>query len=225
MKLQNTQNGDENMKRYLTIGVVMGAFLLPMFALAETSLSSQDIKRMVEAYERYTGKLTPVLNAKSRVGVIALYNYHCKSCAKMVPTILNLIKTHPDIRFVFKNLPDKSDQSVLTAQAELMVWSKCPKAFLKYFIELFKSGNVQQAIEKSKYPFTDIETELTKIALDNDIISLVTAHYANQLNIKKLPAFIVVNFTNPAAENTTILTGVVDEKTLLAAVEKAKRGE
>ncbi|WP_026822857.1 thioredoxin domain-containing protein [Arsenophonus nasoniae] len=213
------------MKRYVTIGLLLGTFLLPMFALAETSLSSQDIKRMVEAYEMYTGKLTPVLNAKSRVGVIALYNYHCKSCAKMVTTILNLVKKHPDIRFVFKNLSDKSDQSVLGAQAELMVWSKCPKAFLKYFTELFKSGNVPQAIEKSKYPFTDIQTELNKFVIDNDVMSLVTAHYANKLNIQKLPTFIVVNFINPTTENTTILTGVVDEKTLLAAVEKAKGAE
>ncbi|MFS1538377.1 MAG: thioredoxin domain-containing protein [Candidatus Phlomobacter fragariae] len=214
------------MKRHLTIGLLLGTFLLPMVSLAETSLSSRNIKRMVEAYEMYIGKLTPVLNEKARMGVIVLYNYHCKSCAKMAPMILNLAKTHTDIRFVFKNLPDKSEQSILGAQTELMVWHRGGEtAFLKYFIELFKNANVQQAIEKSKVSLTDIQTELANTAIDNDVMSLVTAHYANQLNIKKLPTFIIVNFANPAEENTTILTGMVDKKTLLVAVEKAGRGE
>ncbi|HGJ5863905.1 MAG TPA: hypothetical protein ACHBZ9_05380 [Arsenophonus nasoniae] len=226
MKLQNTQNGEENMKRHLTIGVVMGAFLLPIISLAEELTGLENLKMLGEYYDSDKGDITPVVNPAGKVRVMVLYQYQCADCAKMAPMILKLAKNHPEIRFVFKNLPDESEQSLLAAQAELMVWLNGGEgAFLNYYADLFNGMSIDESVRKNGFPLLDKESELRGFQHANAKLAKTTGFFAEQLNIQTLPALIIASAENPVARNNSILTGVVDEKTLLAAVEKAKRGE
>lgn len=213
------------MKRHLTTGLLLIAFLLPIISLAEELTGLENLKTLGEYYDSSNGDITPVVNPIGKVRVMVLYQYQCADCAKIAPMILKLAATQPDIRFVFKNLPDRSEKSLLAAQGELMAWVNGGEGtFLNYFADLFNGMSVDKAIKKIGTPSTTTESQLSGFELANHKLATTTAYFAEQFDIKKLPALIVANGTNPIARNNTILKGVVDEKTLLAAVEKAKRG-
>lgn len=226
MKLQNTQNGEKNMKRHLTIGLLLCTFLLPIISQAEELTGLENLKMLGEYYDTDRGDITSVVNPAGKVRVMVFYQYQCPNCAKMAPMILKLAKNHPDIRFVFKNLPDDSKQSLLAAQAELMVWlNGGDVAFLNYYADLFSGMSVEESFRKNGVPLLDKESELRGFQNANAKLAKTTAFFAEQYNIQTLPALIIASAENPVAQNNSILTGVVDEKTLLAAVEKAKGGE
>ncbi|WP_063657491.1 thioredoxin domain-containing protein [Candidatus Arsenophonus triatominarum] len=215
------------MKRYLTIGLLLGsAFLLPIISQAEELTGLENLKMLGEYYDSDKGDITPVVNPAGKVRVMVFYQYQCADCAKMAPMILKLAKSHPDIRFVFKNLPDNSKQSLLAAQAELMIWLNGGEAaFLDYYADLFSGMSVEESVRKNGFPLLDKESELRGFQNANAKLAKTTEFFAEQFNIQTLPTLIIASAEKPVAQNNSILTGMVDEKTLLAAVEKAKRGE
>lgn len=214
------------MKRHLIIGLLLGAFLLPIISLAEELTGLENLKMLGEYYDSDKGDITPIVNPAGKVRVMVLYQYQCADCAKMAPMILKLAKNHPEIRFVFKNLPDESKQSLLAAQAELMVWLNGGEvAFLNYYSDLFSGMSIDEIFRKNGVPLLDKESELRGFQNANAKLAKTTGFFAEQLNIQTLPALIIASAENPVAQNNSILTGVVDEKTLLAAVEKAKGSE
>ncbi|WP_334472970.1 thioredoxin domain-containing protein [Arsenophonus sp. PmNCSU2021_1] len=214
------------MNKHLIIGSLLGAFLLPIISLAEELTGLENLKMLGEYYDSDKGDITPVVNPAGKVRVMVLYHYQCADCAKMAPMILKLAKNHPDIRFVFKNLPDESKQSLLAAQAELMVWLNGGEvAFLNYYADLFSGISIDESFRKNGVPLLDKESQLRGFQNANEKLATTIAFFAEQFNIQTLPALIIASSENPVAQNNSILTGVVDEKTLLAAVEKAKRGK
>jgi protein-disulfide isomerase len=44
-------------------------------------------------------------NPKGRITVTEFYDYRCPHCVNIAPKVLALIQTHPDVRFVFKEMP------------------------------------------------------------------------------------------------------------------------
>ncbi len=46
-----------------------------------------------------------VANPNGKITVTEFYDYRCPHCANAAPAVLNLIKSQPDVRFVFKEMP------------------------------------------------------------------------------------------------------------------------
>lgn len=44
-------------------------------------------------------------NPAGRITVTEFYDYRCPHCVNVAPKVLDLIHTHPDVRFVFKEMP------------------------------------------------------------------------------------------------------------------------
>lgn len=234
------------MKSRITVGLLMSALLLPAAVLAETTrctpkrtegdtiiavdckvLSAEEIqKSAIEDIITNFGGMHPVINTKGSVTLVAVYDYACADCKKMAPRLLTLAKNHPDIRVIFRNTQGELPNAQLAAQAEKKVWIlQGEKAFMHYFSQLFKGQSVKDAMFGVGIAFAGTKDELLGWDVTSDKIVRQTRHFLEELNIKTTPAFIVTATKNPDVNTTTMLTGVVEEKTLLAAVEKAKGGE
>ncbi|SPP32640.1 hypothetical protein ARAF_3007 [Arsenophonus endosymbiont of Aleurodicus floccissimus] len=172
------------------------------------------------------GGMTPVINAKGSVSLNAVYNYACADCKKMAPIVLTLAKNTPIFAWYLKIHKGNSSDSRLAAQAEQKVWIlQGEAAFTHYFSQLFKGQSVKEAMFGVGIAFAGTKDEFLGWDVFSDKIARQTRHYLEVLNIKTTAAFIVTATKNPDVSNATKLTCVVDEKTLLAAIEKAKRGE
>lgn len=62
-----------------------------------------------------------VANRNGRITVTEFYDYRCPHCAAMAPRLVTLIHDHPDIRFVFKEMPIFGGTSEHAAYAALAV--------------------------------------------------------------------------------------------------------
>ncbi len=62
-----------------------------------------------------------VANPNGRVTVTEFYDYRCPHCVNAAPKVVNLIRTHPDVRFVFKESPIFGPTSDHAARAALAV--------------------------------------------------------------------------------------------------------
>jgi protein-disulfide isomerase len=62
-----------------------------------------------------------VANPNGKVTVTEFYDYRCPHCEAMAPKLLDLIREHPDIRFVFKEMPIFGATSEHAAYAALAV--------------------------------------------------------------------------------------------------------
>ena len=62
-----------------------------------------------------------VANPNGRVTVTEFFDYRCPHCVNAAPKVLALIRTHPEIRFVFKEMPIFGPVSEHAARAALAV--------------------------------------------------------------------------------------------------------
>ncbi len=56
-------------------------------------------------------------NPRGRITVTEFYDYRCPHCVNVAPKVVALIQTHPDVRFVFKEMPIFGPVSEHAAQA------------------------------------------------------------------------------------------------------------
>jgi protein-disulfide isomerase len=62
-----------------------------------------------------------VANPAGKVTLTEFYDYRCPHCADIAPSIVDLIRTHPDVRVVFKEMPIFGATSEHAAYAAMAV--------------------------------------------------------------------------------------------------------
>jgi protein-disulfide isomerase len=62
-----------------------------------------------------------VANPNGRITVTEFYDYRCPHCQNMAPKLIDIIHAHPDVRFVFKEMPIFGADSEQAAYAALAV--------------------------------------------------------------------------------------------------------
>ena len=77
------------------------------------------IPRLRAAIER--DPADAVANPNGRVTVTEFYDYRCPHCVNAAPKVFDLIRTHPEVRFVFKESPIFGPTSDHAARAALAV--------------------------------------------------------------------------------------------------------
>lgn len=88
-------------------------------ALAAQKRAEANLPRLRTAIERDPRDF--VANPKGQVTVTEFFDYRCPHCASMAPRLVALIRQHPDIRFVFKEMPIFGATSEHAAYAALAV--------------------------------------------------------------------------------------------------------
>jgi len=88
-----------------------------------------------------------VANPAGKVTVSEFYDYRCPHCINIAPKVVALIREHPDVRFVFKEMPIFGDTSEHAARAALAA-----KTQGKDYVGLYDAF-------MSAHPLTDAEID------------------------------------------------------------------
>jgi len=151
-----------------------------------------------------------VANPGGKVTVTEFYDYRCPHCINMAPKVVALIRTHPDVRFVFKEMPIFGDTSDHAARAALAA-----KAQGKDYVGLYDAF-------MSTHPLTDADIDRIAAAKGVNLAQMnapaavaaanahlaETAALANKLAIEGTPGFVVgdtfIRGEDPAALSAAI---------------------
>ena len=86
---------------------------------AAQKLAEANLPKLRAAIERDPRDF--VANPDGKVTVTEFYDYRCPHCENMAPKLVDMIRRHPDIRFVFKEMPIFGATSQHAAYAALAV--------------------------------------------------------------------------------------------------------
>lgn len=173
--------------------------------------------------------MSPVLgNPKGDVTIVEFFDYQCSHCKNVSPIVGQVMKSDPQVRVIYKNLPIFGANSVLAAKAGLAAQKQG------------KFTAMHEALMKAENPLTsDIVFKIAKeqgldvTALQKEIASpaleqATKANYqlAEALGVSFTPAFIIasrVDAPNSKDINIIFVPGGANQKTLeklIATVRK-----
>jgi protein-disulfide isomerase len=158
-------------------------------------------------------------NPNGDVTVVEFFDYRCGYCKKAVASMQDLLKSDGNVRWVFKEFPILSPESVTAARAALAVWSVAPDKYLPFHVALMESrGDMSEAriLETAQKVGIDPNTVKAKMA-DPEIQKKIEQNHdlARTLQINGTPAFIIGDKLTP---------GAVDAATLREMVKAARAG-
>lgn len=164
-------------------------------------------------------------NLQGDVTLVAFMDYQCPYCKRIAPVIARLMKTDPNLRVVYKELPIFGATSQFAAQAGLAAQQQG-----KYLI-------FHRALLQIKAPLTEaiiIDTAksvgLNTKKLKADMITPAVneqlqenLHLANQLGIVGTPSFVIAS--NPFTESGKVffVPGAANESVLRNFIAEARR--
>ena len=105
---------------------------------------------------------TPAFGPENaRVAVIEFFDYQCIHCSSVAPELEKVMKTHPDVRYVFKEWPifaDRWENSQTAAERGLSVWKqKGAETYVTYHNAIYATGNNEGGMTKE-----DIDRRLAR---------------------------------------------------------------
>ena len=157
-------------------------------------------------------------NRNGDVTIVEFFDYRCGYCKRVLPTILKILKTDPNVRYVFKELPILGPDSVTAARAALAAWRIDPAQYQKFHIALM--GN------RGQLPESKVMAIAAKIGLDVSALKAAmqapgiketmekNRQLAKALNISGTPAFVV---------GGELVPGAIDFATIQQLIVKARK--
>jgi protein-disulfide isomerase len=109
---------------------------------AEQRQAEADLPRLRAAVERDPRDY--VANPSGRITVTEFYDYRCPHCANAAPKVIALIRTNPDVRFVFKEMPIFGPTSEHAAQAAIAV-KNAGGDYLAFYARLMATHPIDDA--------------------------------------------------------------------------------
>jgi protein-disulfide isomerase len=131
-----------------------------------------------------------VANPNGKITVTQFYDYRCPHCANAAPKVIELIRKHPDVRFVFKEMPIFGQTSEHAAQAAMAV-----KADGGDYLGLYQAFMATHPLDDAAINRIAIAKGAKSADLAPNVLNqahlLDTAHLFNRLALGGTPAFIV----------------------------------
>jgi len=156
-----------------------------------------------------------VANPAGKVTVTEFYDYRCPHCIEIAPQIVGLIRSHPDVRFVFKEMPIFGSTSDHAARAALAAKSQG-----KDYVGLYEAM-------MAAHPLTDQAVDRLAAAKGVDVAAMnapaVMAKDQAQIDdVGKLAGKLAINGTPGFVVGDTIIRGE-DFDGLTAAIAAAEK--
>jgi protein-disulfide isomerase len=156
-----------------------------------------------------------VANPNGKVTVTEFYDYRCPHCIEIAPQIIGLIRNHPDVRFVFKEMPIFGSTSDHAARAALAA-----KAQGKDYVGLYEAMMAAR-------PLTDQDIDRLAAAKGIDVAAMnapatVTKDQSQIDDVAKLAVKLAINGTPGFIVGDTIIRGQ-DYGGLTAAIADAEK--
>ena len=157
-------------------------------------------------------------NPNGDVTIVEFFDYRCGYCKRVGPTILKILKTNPDVRYVFKELPILGPNSVTAARAALAAWRIDPAKYQEFHFKLMGSrGQLTELKVMDVADKSGLDIRALKVAMQAPDIQKTmekNRQLANELKINGTPAFIV---------GDELVPGAVDFTSLQRLIKKARK--
>lgn len=177
-------------------------------------------------------KTTPVLgNPNGNITVVEFFDYQCAYCVKMAPLVDTLIKTHKNVRIMFKEFPifgSRWPASTQAAATGLSVWqAQGAAAYQRYRQGIFDTGHNEGTLTQA-----DISEVLGKAGLKTPTESQMNAalpalqknvDLAEALGFSGTPAFVVLPSRQATLSQVTVIPGAAPLALFELAMAKASR--
>jgi protein-disulfide isomerase len=157
-----------------------------------------------------------VANPTGKITVTEFYDYRCPHCINIAPKIVALVKSRPDVRFVFKEMPIFGATSEHAARAALAAQQQG-----KDYVGLYEAM-------MATHPLTDADIDTLAAAKGIDLAKMnapanLTADSKQLDDVAKLAAKLAIDGTPGFVVGDDIIEGE-DYDGLLAAITKAEKG-
>ena len=134
-----------------------------------------------------------VANPGGKVTVTEFYDYRCPHCIAIAPRVVSLIQAHPDVRFVFKEMPIFGLTSEHAARAALAAKAQGKDYVGLYAAMMAATPLTDEAIDRvAVAKGVDVAAMNAPAALAKDQTQIAdVAKLATKLSINGTPGFIV----------------------------------
>jgi protein-disulfide isomerase len=130
----------------------------------------------------------------AKVTVVEFSDYRCPHCKDAAPDVLALIKAHPDVRFVFKELPIFGPQSQAAAAAAIATYQEAHGKYLDVYRDLMADHDVDADSIDQILAKNGLESKRTlALAADPKIAAQIAdiSHLAASLGVDGTPGFLI----------------------------------
>jgi len=225
------------------IGEIAAEYLVShpeiLVAVSQKLQAQQEARQQLQFAVRVMDNQVALLNdadtpafgpENAKVAVIEFFDYQCIHCSSVAPELEKVMKTHPDVRYTFKEWPifaDRWENSRAAAERGLSVWKqKGAEAYVTYHNAIYTTGNNEGKLTKedidraaAKAGWRDSGKEIfTSVLEKNDAL-------ARMLGLTGTPGIIVMPVTGATPKNITMLPGAVPAERLEAAIQKASESK
>lgn len=198
-------------------GAKVRAYLLANPEVLVEVSNALKIKQSREAIGAYRQQLERdprdhVLNPSGKVTVVVLFDYNCGYCKVIAPEVLELARTHPQVRFVFKDMVIFGDTSAFAAAATAL--AKSPEQYIalhRAFMAAKPLNNqvaerimTAQGVDPAAARAEQASSERKRYFQDVHVI-------ASGLGIEGTPAFIIGDTLIPGADPDALKAAIAAE--------------
>jgi protein-disulfide isomerase len=141
-------------------------------------------------------------NPQGDVTVVEFFDYSCGYCKKIMPYIAEIIKTDPNVKVVFKELPILGPNSFIAAQASLAVNMIAPDKYFDYHAKLMSTrvsskASVLKIADELGIDSSKVEEKMSS----QEVQSIIAANkkLAEEVGIRGTPAIVIGEQLYPGA--------------------------
>lgn len=171
---------------------------------------------------------TPVTGpAGAKVAVIEFFDYQCVFCSRLAPGMEQVMKSRPDVRFIFKEWPifaSKWEASSSAAQRGIDVWKqKGSEGYLKYHNGIYHTGHNEGELTTADIDAAASAAGVTELKpVDYTAVLEKNDALAQKLGLTGTPGLIVMPVEKALPETITVFAGLASPEQILAAIDKAQ---
>ena len=173
----------------------------------------------------FRSKDNPVAgNPKGSVTIAEFFDYQCSHCTNMMPTIAAILKTNPNVRFVFKEYPVRSVTSQFATKAALAANKQNKYIVFNHALLMSRLALTENNILNIA---KSVGLNIPKLKADmksQEIVNQVNANYdlAEALGITGTPAFFIGKTSETNINRVDSALGEMSRSEMQAAVNKAR---
>jgi protein-disulfide isomerase len=175
-------------------------------------------KASTDALAKYRDKLERdprdfVANPNGAITVVEFFDYRCGYCKLAAPQVVQLIKDHPDVRFVFKEFPIFGDVSDAAAKIALspQVKAKGLDVYSGWMSEkALSNATIDSQLEAAGVDVAAARKAAADPAIERQLLD--TRVLASALHLEGTPAFVIGDTLVPGADMAAVRAAITVAK-------------
>ncbi len=161
---------------------------------------------------------SPVVgNPAGDVTLVEFFDYNCGYCKRMLPALVDLIETDPNLRVIFKEWPVLTDGSSEAARIAMGVLKVAPEKYLDFHVALMSQPGGSDGIggERALKVVEDIGIDRAAVeaaSKEPEVDEHIAENYKNaeDLGLRGTPSFVIGDGVIPGAVSFEALREKID---------------